>query len=370
VRKEQHDGVSSLRRSKRPSGRISGSSSRPSCRLIASGDAEEEGDAGWEFSKQFQRKLAARGWLVPQWPKEYGGADMGIVEQLILQEEMAYRGAPIPGTSGIRMLGPVLMLYGTEEQKREHLPGIASGEVIWCQGYSEPGSGSDLASLQTRAVRDGDEYVINGQKIWTSNAHRADQIFLLARTDPDAPKHRGISFFVFPMKTPGITVQPLINLAGIHGFNQTFYDNVRVPAKSLVGEENRGWYVGAALLDFERSNISGAAMAKRSLEQLTQYCRETKSDGGSLMSQPLVRNSLAALAVETEVGRLLSYRVASIQAAGARYPTKKPRWPSSTTPNWRNAWPGQAFGSWGCMARCGPSRHAGRGCAVSSRCAT
>jgi 3-oxocholest-4-en-26-oyl-CoA dehydrogenase alpha subunit len=282
----------------------------------AGGDGDEEGGEAWEFSKQFQKKLAARGWLVPQWPKQYGGADMGILEQLILQEEMAYRGAPIPGSSGIRMLGPVLMLYGTEEQKREHLPGIASGDVIWCQGYSEPGSGSDLASLQTRAVRDGDEYVINGQKIWTSNAHRADWIFLLGRTDPDAPKHRGISFFVFPMKTPGISVQPLINLAGIHGFNQTFYDNVRVPVKSLVGEENRGWYVGAALLDFERSNISGAATSKRSLEQLTQYCRETMSDGGSLFSQPLVRNKLAELAIETEVGRLLSYRVASIQARG------------------------------------------------------
>jgi 3-oxocholest-4-en-26-oyl-CoA dehydrogenase alpha subunit len=282
----------------------------------AGGDGDEEGGEAWEFSKQFQKKLAARGWLVPQWPKQYGGADMGILEQLILQEEMAYRGAPIPGSSGIRMLGPVLMLYGTEEQKRERLPGIASGDVIWCQGYSEPGSGSDLASLQTRAVRDGDEYVINGQKIWTSNAHRADWIFLLGRTDPDAPKHRGISFFVFPMKTPGISVQPLINLAGIHGFNQTFYDNVRVPVKSLVGEENRGWYVGAALLDFERSNISGAATSKRSLEQLTQYCRETMSDGGSLFSQPLVRNKLAELAIETEVGRLLSYRVASIQARG------------------------------------------------------
>jgi len=282
----------------------------------AGGDGDEETAEAWEFSKQFQKKLAARGWLVPQWPKQYGGADMGILEQLILQEEMAYRGAPIPGSSGIRMLGPVLMLYGTEEQKREHLPGIASGDVIWCQGYSEPGSGSDLASLQTRAVRDGDEYVINGQKIWTSNADLAGRTVLLGRPDPGAPKHRGISFFVFPMKTPGISVQPLINLAGIHGFNQTFYDNVRVPVKSLVGEENRGWYVGAALLDFERSNISGAAIAKRSLEQLTQYCRETKSNGGSLFSQPLVRNELAELAIETEVGRLLSYRVASIQARG------------------------------------------------------
>ena len=150
-------------------------------------DQEQGEEAGsdheWQFARAFQKKLASRNWLVPHWPKQYGGSDMGIMEQVIMREEMAYHRAPIPDIFGVNMLGPVLMLYGSEEQKRQHLPGIASGEVMWCQGYSEPGSGSDLASLQTKAVRDGDDYVINGQKIWTSNAHRADWMFVLARTD-------------------------------------------------------------------------------------------------------------------------------------------------------------------------------------------
>ncbi|MEE8346260.1 MAG: acyl-CoA dehydrogenase family protein, partial [Dehalococcoidia bacterium] len=169
-------------------------------------DSEEE----WQFVRQFQKKLASRGWLVPHWPKQYGGAALGIMEQVIMREETAYHRAPLADIFGVNMLGPVLMMFGSEEQKREYLPGIASAEVTWCQGYSEPEAGSDLASLQTRAVRDGDDYVINGQKIWTTNAHRAEWMFLLARTDPEAPKHKGISFLIAPMSSPGITVQPLI----------------------------------------------------------------------------------------------------------------------------------------------------------------
>jgi alkylation response protein AidB-like acyl-CoA dehydrogenase len=275
---------------------------------------EEPGsDEEWQFARQFQKKLAAKGWLVPHWPKQYGGADMGIMEQVIMREEMAYARAPIPDIFGVNMLGPVLMLFGTEEQKRQHLPGIASAEVMWCQGYSEPGAGSDLASLQTRAVRDGDDYVINGQKIWTSNAHRADWIFFLARTDPDAPKHKGITFFLAPMKTPGISTRPLINLAGLHGFNEVFFEDVRVPAKNIVGELNRGWYVGAALLDFERSGIGGVAAVRRNLDDLIEYCHDVKTDGGL---DPKARHKLAELAIETELGRFLSYHVASIQAKG------------------------------------------------------
>src|SRR6185437_4682359 len=154
-----------------------------------------------------------------------------------------------PDIISVSMLAPTLMVYGTPEQK-QHLPRIMAAEETWCQGYSEPGSGSDLASLQTRAVRDGDDYVVNGQKIWTSNAHHADWMFLLARTDPDAPKHRGISYLLLYMKTPGIDVRPLINMAGGHGFNEVYFDNVRLPAANRVGEENRGWYVGTTTLDF------------------------------------------------------------------------------------------------------------------------
>ena len=276
---------------------------------------EEEGDKGWEFRRQFHKRLAARGWLVPHWPKQYGGNDMGIMEQVVMREEMGYARAPLLDIFGVNMIGPVLMMYGTDEQKKQHLPGIASGEVTWCQGYSEPESGSDLASLQMRAVRDGDDYVVNGQKIWTSNAHRADWIFMLARTDPDAPKHKGISFLLAPMSAPGISTRPLINLAGQHGFNEVFFEDVRVPVKGLVGEENRGWYVGAALLDFERSGIGSSAAVRRNLDDLLGYVRESAGNGGAAR-QNTVRHRLAELVIETDVGRYLSYRVASMQARG------------------------------------------------------
>ncbi len=276
---------------------------------------EEESDKGWEFRRQFHKKLAARGWLVPHWPKQYGGNDMGIMEQVVMREEMGYARAPLLDIFGVNMIGPVLMMYGTEEQKKQHLPSIASGEVMWCQGYSEPQSGSDLASLQMRAVRDGDDYVVNGQKIWTSNAHRADWIFMLARTDPDAPKHKGISFLLTPMSAPGISTRPLINLAGQHGFNEVFFEDVRVPVMNLVGEENRGWYVGAALLDFERSGIGSSASTRRNLDDLLGYVRESTGNGGSAR-QKTVRHRLAELVIETDVGRYLSYRVASMQARG------------------------------------------------------
>jgi alkylation response protein AidB-like acyl-CoA dehydrogenase len=280
------------------------------------GEDEVDSEEEWQFVRQFQKKLASRGWLVPHWPKQYGGADMGIMEQVVMREEAAYHRAPPPDIFGVGMLGPVLMMYGSEKQKQDLLPPIASADVTWCQGYSEPEAGSDLASLKTRAVRDGDDYVINGQKIWTTNAHRAEWMFLLARTDPDAPKHKGISFFVVPTSTPGFTARPLINITGGHLFNEVFFEDMRVPATNLVGEENRGWYVGAALLDFERSNIASAAASRRSLEELVQYCRETAVDGRSLIGDSLVRKRLAEIAIETELGRFLSYRVASMQARG------------------------------------------------------
>jgi alkylation response protein AidB-like acyl-CoA dehydrogenase len=276
---------------------------------------EEEGDKGWEFRRQFHKKLAAKGWLVPHWPSQYGGSDMGIMEQVVMREEMGYSRAPLLDIFGVNMIGPILMMYGTDEQKKQHLPGIASGEVMWCQGYSEPESGSDLASLKTRAVRDGDDYVINGQKIWTSNAHRADWMFLLARTDPEAPKHKGISFLLTPMNAPGISTRPLINLAGQHGFNEVFFENVRTPVSNLVAEENRGWYIGAALLDFERSGIGSSASTRRNLDDLLGYVKESARNGGST-GDPNVRHKLAELVIETDVGRYLSYRVASIQSKG------------------------------------------------------
>jgi alkylation response protein AidB-like acyl-CoA dehydrogenase len=270
---------------------------------------------GWR--KQWRTALGKRGWIAPHWPKEYGGAGMSPTEQFIFNEEMALNRAPNVGGMGVQMIGPTLILYGTEEQKAEHLPKITSGEINWCQGYSEPGAGSDLASLQTRAVKDGDDYVVNGQKIWTSGAHRADWMFMLARTDPDAPKHRGISMLLLDMKTPGISVQPLITMANDHVFNQEFFDNVRVPARNRVGEENRGWYVGATLLDFERSNIASSIGLKHTVNDLVRYAKEAKSDAGlPLFLNDSLRLELAERAVEAEIARLFSYRIISMQKRG------------------------------------------------------
>ena len=222
-------------------------------------------DEDFENAKAFNAKLAERGWIAPAWPKEYGGLGASITEQMVFNEEFGYHGAPDTGTRGfgVGMIGPTLIIHGSDDQKAEYLPKITSGEHIWCQGYSEPGSGSDLASLQTRAVRDGDDYIINGQKIWTSGGHRANQMFCLVRTDPDAPKHKGISFLLIDdiKSTPGLSVRPLVNMANRHHFNEVFFEDVRVPARNLIGEENRGWYVGMTLLDFERSGIGTTASA-------------------------------------------------------------------------------------------------------------
>jgi alkylation response protein AidB-like acyl-CoA dehydrogenase len=213
-------------------------------------------------------------------------------------------------------IGPAILFFGTEEQKNQHLPPITAGDIVWCQGFSEPEAGSDLASLKTRAVKDGDDWVINGDKIWTSNAHRSEWCIILARTDPAAPKHKGISFFLVDMKTPGITVQPTINMANVHSFNQVFFEDVRVPKSALLGQENQGWYIAAMTLDFERSSLVAAAvsMGKRGLDDLIEYCKETKVNGRSLLDNPLVRHKLAEIAIEIEVGKYMVYRVVSQQA--------------------------------------------------------
>jgi len=278
-------------------------------------------EQGWEFARDFARKLAQKGWVVPHWPKEYGGLGLDLWKQLIYREEMAYHRAPLGYVAmGTDWAGPTIIVYGTEEQKREHLPRIARAEVMWCQGFSEPNAGSDLANLQTRAVRDGDEYVVIGQKIWTSGAHRADWMILLARTDPEAPKHKGISYFLLDMKSPGITIRPLIDMMGNHAFNQVFFENVRVPAKNLLGEENRGWYMATTTLNFERSSIGGVAASLALLEELVRFVQDAPPELAYLCRQPRVRNRLADMAVEVQVGRMLSYNVVSIQAQG-RVPT-------------------------------------------------
>ncbi|MDA0350756.1 MAG: acyl-CoA dehydrogenase family protein [Chloroflexi bacterium] len=282
-------------------------------------DADRKSDDPQKVAaaKEWASALAERGWIAPHWPKEYGGAGLSPMEQFIYRMEMAEARAPGVGGSGVQMLGPMLIVHGTEEQKQKHLSGILSGDVIWAQGYSEPGSGSDLASLQTRAVHDGDEYVVNGQKIWTSGAHHADWLFLLARTDPDAPKHRGISFLLLDRETPGVAVQPLINMGWEHGFNETFFEDVRVPISNRVGEENRGWYVGMTLLDFERSNITGAVDARRNLDSLKEYIATPEGAAKSRVAAlPALRGEIADRFVETEVMFNFSFRIISMQDAG------------------------------------------------------
>jgi len=280
------------------------------------GGIAAEGDDEFPRMRAFEKKLAERGWLTMAWPKEYGGAGASHIRQMIFREECAYHGAPGGGGQGINMVGPCIMVHGNEEQKQRFLPPIASADVLWCQGFSEPGSGSDLASLQTRAVADGDDFIINGQKIWTSNAQHADWIHVLARTDPDAPKHRGITYFLLDMKTPGISVRPIPQMHGRSGFNETFFEDVRVPRQNVLGEINRGWYAAATTLDFERSGVGRIAGGMRTLEQLTQFCREATLGGVPVYQRPGVREKLAELAIEHEVGRLLSYRVSWMQASG------------------------------------------------------
>ena len=270
----------------------------------------------WEFTQDMRQKLARKGWLTMHWPGEYGGQDASPVRSAIYNEELAYLRAPGRDIFGVRMLGPTLMIHGSEEQKQAHLPPIARAEVQWCQGYSEPESGSDLASLSTRAVVDGDHFVINGSKIWTTLAHRADWIMCLARTDTEAPKHRGISFILVDMKTPGIQVRPVINMAGGHEFNEVVFDNVRVPRRNVVGEENRGWYVAVTLLDFERSGIDYSAIARRLLDETRDYASEASRDGRPLVRTPWVRNELADRYIECEVARLMAYNVAYLQGEG------------------------------------------------------
>ncbi len=264
----------------------------------------------------WREALAARHWVAPHWPREWGGAGLSSREQAVLNEEFSRAGVSNVGGFGTMMIGPTLIIHGSDEQKAEHLPKIMRGEVAWCQGWSEPGAGSDLASLQSRAVRDGDEYVLNGQKIWTSGAHHADWMYMLARTDPDAPKHRGISFLMFPMATSGVTVSPLTQMTGHSDFNEVFFEDVHVPAANRVGEENRGWYVGATLMDFERSGIGSSIGTHKRLRELLERAKAVPADRRALSRNRQVRLQFADRMVEAEVSLLFSYRIMTMQSQG------------------------------------------------------
>ena len=285
------------------------------------GPVDESDDEGWELNVRMKRALARRGYLTMAWPREYGGQDASPFMNLIFAETMAYRRAPGNDRFGTRMLGPTLMHFGTEAQKNRYLPDIASGGMQWCQGYSEPDTGSDLASLQTHAAIDGDEFVLNGSKIWTSLAHRADMMFMLARTDRDAARHDGISFLLVDMHSPGLEVRPIVNMSGHHSFNQVTFDDVRVPRENLVGDLHDGWNVAMNLLNFERGNIDYVAWAQRHWEEIRDYAEAAFAPDGGVSrdlshSAPAVAGRLAELSAQIEMARLITYEVAWLQTQG------------------------------------------------------
>jgi alkylation response protein AidB-like acyl-CoA dehydrogenase len=276
-----------------------------------------EAEGQWEARVKWHKKLNEGGWVAVNWPKQYGGRGATIMQRLIYREELGrlHLSEPMIGM-GIGLLGPTLMHWGTEEQKRQHLPAILKGEEIWCQGYSEPGSGSDLASVQTRAVEDGDYFVVNGQKVWTSVAHHADWIFALVRTDPDAPKHKGISYLLIDMHNPGVTVRPLVQMTGGRGFNEVFFEDVRVPRSNIVGEKNNGWQVAMTTLMFERGGGAAQGGTLNEVKELASLARRLQRNGGSAWDDSSVRQKVAEFASEALALKYTGYRQLTRQLKG------------------------------------------------------
>lgn len=260
------------------------------------------------------RILHDKGWAVPHWPVEHGGTGWSPIKQYIYLEEMSQTPAPAPLAFGVNMVGPVIYTFGNEAQKNRFLPRIATLEDWWCQGFSEPGSGSDLASLKTRAVRDGNEYVVNGQKTWTTLAQYADWIFCLVRTDPDARKQSGISFLLIDMKTPGITVRPIQTIDGGHEVNEVFFDDVRVPVENLVGEENKGWNYAKFLLGNERVNIARVGVSKERIRRIKELAAQQRVGGERMSDQPEFREKVAAVEVRLKALEMTQLRVLAGEA--------------------------------------------------------
>jgi alkylation response protein AidB-like acyl-CoA dehydrogenase len=292
---------------------------------VTSEDDTFWGGRNTRFSSEPQRvwfeRMRDRGFTVPDWPKEYGGGGLDGAETKVLREEMAAIGARLPLSSfGIWMLGPALLKYGTEAQKREHLPKIAAGLIRWCQGYSEPNAGSDLASLQTRAESDGEDFIITGQKIWTSYANYADWIFCLVRTDPAARKHDGISFILFDMASKGVSTRPILLISGRSPFCETFFDNVRVPKSNVVGQINRGWDVAKYLLQHERAMISG--LGERGVSRpLGQVAADSLgSDEQGRLDDPILRAEIASFEIDEAALAAAAERAVDLAKAGQGHP--------------------------------------------------
>ncbi|MBL8266793.1 acyl-CoA dehydrogenase family protein [Steroidobacter sp.] len=269
---------------------------------------------------RWQKILFRRGWGGPGWPTQFGGPDWSPVQMHIFDEEAAAAGAPRTIPFGLKMVAPVIMAFGSPAQQQRFLPGILNGEVWWCQGYSEPGAGSDLASLKTRADRDGDCYIVNGQKTWNTLGQHADWIFCLVRTDPNAPKQQqGISFLLIDMKTPGITVRPIITMDGAHEVNEVWFENVRVPVENRIGEENKGWTYAKFLLGHERTNIAGVGASKRELGRLKDIARQETKNGRPLLEDPLFAARVAQVEIE-----LMALEITNLRALSAESEQRAP----------------------------------------------
>ncbi|MDA1098969.1 MAG: acyl-CoA dehydrogenase family protein [Proteobacteria bacterium] len=267
--------------------------------------------AEMEIGRRWHKVLYQQGWIAPSWPAEHGGADWTPMQRYIYDSEAGAAGAPRLFSMGLRMVGPVVMKFGDDEQKEFYLPRIRSGEDVWCQGYSEPGSGSDLASLQTRAIVDGDDYVVNGTKIWTTGAQYASRMFCLVRTSTEGKPQEGISFILIDMDTPGITIEPILTLAGDHEVNQVFLDDVRVPIKNRVGPENDGWTVAKYLLEFERGGAAYATTLAAGLEKLRAIAEAERTGGGRLIDDNAFAAKLAAVEVRQRAVQATEHRIMS-----------------------------------------------------------
>ena len=284
-----------------------------------------------EVGRVWNRILNDKGWSAPAWPAEYGGTGWSLVQRWIFATELARAGAPSLSPMGLKMAGPVIMKFGSPEQKSYYLPRILAGDDYWCQGYSEPGSGSDLASLATRAVRDGDHYVVNGTKIWTTHAHHANMMFALVRTGgEDVPKHKGISFLLVDMKTPGITIRPIRTIGGDHEVNQVFFDDVRVPVSQRVGEEGEGWIIAKYLLEFERGGSITSGDLRSTFEWLQRLAQETPCGDGSMLDDPDLALAFSTVEIDIDALEMTELRVMSSlqtgQNPGAVSSLMKLRW--------------------------------------------
>jgi alkylation response protein AidB-like acyl-CoA dehydrogenase len=280
---------------------------------------EMDSEEFYAFSDWWHKKLYSAGYIGIAWPKEYGGRGATIMEQVIYSEEMARHRAPAgAGGLGVGWAGPTIIVSGSEEQKKRFLPKILSGEERWCQAFSEPEAGSDLANCQTRAVEDGDYYVVNGQKVWTTGGMRADWAILLAKTDfnPETPRHRTFSYFLMDMHAPGVTVRPLREMTGHALFGETFLDNVRIPRNLMVGEKNRGWYISMSTLEFERSNASSATGLLNNITDVIKMAQKIKRGGRPLSEDPVARQKLAQFYIEANVGKYIGLRALTRQLRG------------------------------------------------------